>query len=163
APPLHIAPSFAMFPLLNWQDKRAIGDAMMAIARSGGHPADLQNGANANGSGGMTMLAWLKRQGQTKQAIRRFLEPWLVSALDEDLDRTDARYGIDVFWKAFLSNREGFHLGVPVAPLGNLYDGCKETIQAKGGEVLLRAGVRGLCVTNGRMDGVQREDGAIEV
>ena len=41
----------------------------------------------------------------------------LVSALNEELDRIDAAYGIDVFWKAFLSNRDGFGMGVPAVPL----------------------------------------------
>ena len=67
----------------------------------------------------------------------------LVSALDEELDRIDARYGIDVFWKAFLSTRGGYRVGIPRVPLGDLYDGCKEAIRARGGEVILRAGVRG--------------------
>jgi len=47
------------------------------------------------------MLAWLQKHRQTVRAIRRFWEVILVSALDEELDRIDARYGIDVFWKAF--------------------------------------------------------------
>ena len=39
--PLHMAPSFAFFPLLGWADKRAIAQALLAIARSGGRPRDL--------------------------------------------------------------------------------------------------------------------------
>ena len=39
--PLHVSPSFATFPLLNWADKRAIGSLLMSIMRSGGKPADL--------------------------------------------------------------------------------------------------------------------------
>src|SRR5467141_918934 len=33
--PLHLAPSFTMFPLLGWADKRAIAGALLAIARGG--------------------------------------------------------------------------------------------------------------------------------
>ncbi len=160
-PPLHMAPSFALFPMLDWQDKRAIASAMMTIARSGGQPADLINSTRADG---MTMLAWLERHGQTKHAIRRFWEAVLVSALDEDLDRTDARYGIDVFWKAFLANRGGFRMGIPCAPLGDLYDGCLAAVATRGGEVLLRAGVRGLNIQDGRVESAQnREDGTVEM
>ena len=57
------------------------------------------------------MLDWLHRMGQTAAAIERFWRVVLVSALDEELARTDARYGIDVFWKAFLANREGYPRG----------------------------------------------------
>jgi squalene-associated FAD-dependent desaturase len=156
-PPFHMAPSFARFPLLGWGDKLAIARALLNIARSGGRPADL-----ANDAGGVTMLAWLQKHHQTARAIRRFWEVILVSALDEELDRIDARYGIDVFWKAFLSTRGGYRVGIPCVPLGELYDGCKEAIGQRGGEVLLRAGVRGFQVAGNQVTGVEREDGSVE-
>jgi squalene-associated FAD-dependent desaturase len=156
--PLHMAPSFALFPLLGWADKRGIARALLKIARSGGHPADL-----ADGEVNVTMLAWLRKQRQTDRAIRRFWEVILVSALDEDLDLIDAKYGIDVFWKAFLSTRRGYRVGIPRVPLGELYDGCKEAITRRGGEVLLRAVVRGFCVSDRQVEGVERDDGSVEI
>jgi squalene-associated FAD-dependent desaturase len=156
-PPLHMAPSFARFPFLGWADKLAIARALLTIAVSGGRPADLSSDV-----GGMTMLAWLQKHRQTDCAIRRFWEVILVSALDEELHRIDAHYGIDVFWKAFLSARGGYRLGIPCVPLGELYDGCKEAITRRGGEVLLRAGVRGFQVTGNHVAGVAREDGSVE-
>ncbi len=103
-PPLHMAPAFAMFGALNLADKRAIARALLAIATSGGHPA---------GGDGVSMLDWLRQMRQTPGAIERFWRVVLVSALDEELSRTDARYGIDVFWKAFLGNRSGYRVGIP--------------------------------------------------
>jgi squalene-associated FAD-dependent desaturase len=158
-PPLHMAPSFMFFPLLGFADKRAIAQALLAIARSGGKPADI--GPDANGVG-TTMLAWLQKHRQTERAIRRFWEVILVSALDEQLDRIDARYGIDVFWKAFLSTRRGYRLGIPRVPLGDLYEGCRKALARQGGEVQLRAGVRGFLIVDGRVEGVEREDGSVE-
>ena len=158
-PPLHMAPSFALFPLLGLADKRAIAEALLAIAHSGGKPADL---AGDGGSAGMNMRAWLEKHHQTPRAIRRFWEVILVSALDEQLDRIDARYGIDVFWKAFLSTRGGYRLGIPRVPLGDLYEGCRRALTERGGEIQLRAGARGFLVVDGRVDGVQRDDGSVE-
>jgi len=158
-PPLHMAPSFAFFPLLGWADKRAIAQALLAIARSGGRPADLSTGEAGEN---ITMLAWLQKHRQTARGIRRFWEVILVSALDEELDRIDARYGIDVFWKAFLSTRGGYRVGIPRVPLGELYEGCRKALAQQGGEVQLRAGVRGFLVVNGRIDGVEKEDGSVE-
>jgi squalene-associated FAD-dependent desaturase len=155
--PLHMALSFARFPLLGWADKFAIARTLLTIASSGGRPKDISNDA-----GGLTMLAWLQKHRQTERAIRRFWEVILVSALDEQLDRIDARYGIDVFWKAFLSTRAGYRIGIPCVPLGDLYDGCKEAIRMRGGEVLLRAGVRGFQVAGDQVTGVEREDGSVE-
>ncbi len=61
-----------------------------------------------------------------------------------ELDRIEARYGLDVFWKAFLANRAGYQLGIPRVPLSELYDGCRAAIERRGGEVALRAPVRRL-------------------
>jgi len=154
-PPLHMALSFARFPLLGWADKLAIARALLTIARSGGHPVEISTGS-------VTMLDWLQKHRQTERAIRRFWEVILVSALDEELDRIDARYGIDVFWKAFLSTGGGYRVGIPCVPLGELYDGCREAIVGRGGEVLLRAGVRGIQVTRNQVTGIEREDGSVE-
>jgi len=151
-----MAPSFARFPLLDWADKRAIVRALLTIARSGGRPADL-----SNDSGGVTMLAWLQRHRQTERAIRRFWEVILVSALDEELDRTDARYGIDVFWKAFLSTRGGYRVGIPCVPSESSTTAAGKRLSAER-EVLLRAGVRGFLVTGNRVEGVERDNGSVE-
>jgi zeta-carotene desaturase len=104
------------------------------------------------------MLEWLRRRGQTQGAIDRFWRVILVSALDEELDRTDARFGIDVFWKAFLASSTGYRMGVPAVPLSNLYDGCKAEIERRGGEVLLRAPVRGLKIENSHLAGVRFDE-----
>ena len=106
------------------------------------------------------MLEWLKRMKQTPGAIERFWRVVLVSALDEELARTDARYGIDVFWKAFLGSRGGYRVGIPSVPLGDLYEGCREAIERRGGPVRLRAEFARFCVRNGRFAGVVLEDGS---
>src|ERR1700761_7497735 len=50
-PPLHMAPSFLKFSALSFADKRGIATAMLAIARAGGQPANIE---------GLSMLAWLR-------------------------------------------------------------------------------------------------------
>src|SRR6266478_4248745 len=154
--PFHMTGSFAAFAPLTLGDKISIARAMLDILRAKGHPADLEE------NGGISMLEWLRRRGQTQGAIERFWRVVLVSALDEELDRTDARFGVDVFWKAFLSNRTGYRMGVPVVPLANLYDGCKAEIERRGGEVNLRAPVRGLKIENGEIAAVRFDEGKEE-
>jgi squalene-associated FAD-dependent desaturase len=132
-PPLHMAPSFALFSGLTLADKHAIANALIAIVRAGGSPPGIDS---------ISMLDWLLRMRQTSGAINRFWSVVLTSALDEELSRTDARYGIGVFWKAFLSTREGYRVGIPSVPLANLYDGCCDSIVQQGGEVRLRSTVR---------------------
>src|SRR5689334_5385897 len=150
--PFHFTGSFATFAPLTLLDKLSIARAMLDILRAQGKPTDL------NENGGISMLEWLRRRGQTKGAIERFWRVVLVSALDEELDRTDARFGVDVFWKAFLSNSTGYRMGVPAVPLANLYDGCKSEIERRGGEVILRAPVRGLKIENGALAGIRFDE-----
>lgn len=146
-PPLHLAPALALYPFLTWSERHSIGHAMMAIARRG-------QGNSGHESAGESMLDWLRRHRQPRAAIDRFWKAVLVSALNEELASLDARYGLDVFWKAFLAHRDGYLLGVPRTPLGELYDGCGAAIEKRGGEVLLRAPVRGLRVSEGRVQSV---------
>jgi squalene-associated FAD-dependent desaturase len=147
--PFHMTGSFATFAPLSLGDKLSIARAMMRILFAAGKPKEVATPT------GISMLDWLKSQKQTPRAIERFWRVVLVSALDEELDRTDARFGIDVFWKAFLSNRTGYRMGVPVVPLADLYEGCRVAIEKKGGEVTLRSPVRGIRVENGAIAAVQ--------
>jgi squalene-associated FAD-dependent desaturase len=150
-PPLHMAPSFLLLDSLTFADKRSIARGLMAIAKAGGHPT---------GARDASMLDWLRGMEQTPGAIERFWRVVLVSALDEELGRTDARYGIDVFWKGFLANRAGYCVGIPTVPLAELYDGCRGVLECAGGEVRLRCGVREVRAANGRFAFAVLDDGS---
>ena len=150
-PPFHTSLSFLRFGALSVGDKRAIAKALLRIARAGGHP---EVGV------GMTMLEWLQRSGQTETAIRRFWRVILVSALDEELHLTDARYGIDVFWKAFLKNRKGYVLGIPSVPLGELYAECRRGIEKRSGEIHSRTAVRKIRFSEGKFQAIVLDDGS---
>jgi len=147
--PLHMMGSFLTFATLTFADKKSIASALLDILRGKGHTSDV------NEPGGISMLEWLRRRRQTPGAIERFWRVVLVSALDEELDRTDARFGVDVFWKGFLSNRTGYRMGVPAVPLAELYDGCKAEIERRGGEVNLRMPVRGIHFRDGGLASVE--------
>jgi squalene-associated FAD-dependent desaturase len=156
--PVHMTGSFLFFAPLAYPDKLSIARALAAILIAGGRPKD------AYAADPISMLAWLQRHKQTSTAIERFWRVVLVSALNEELDRTDARFGIDVFWKAFLANRTGYRMGVPSVPLAELYEGCRIAIEKKGGEVILRSPVRSLRFENGALkaalfDGGREESG----
>ena len=154
--PAHMTGSFLAFAPLSLGDKLSIARALAAILFAGGKPKDAYGGAP------ISMLRWLQRHKQTPGAIERFWRVVLVSALDEELDRTDARFGIDVFWKGFLSNRTGYRMGVPSVPLAELYEGCRAAIERKGGEVALRAPVRGLRFEHGALAAAQFDGGREE-
>jgi zeta-carotene desaturase len=127
--PLHTAPAFLRADCLNFRDKLAISRAMAALAVAA--PEDR----------GESFLDWLKRHGQTAQAIERFWKTILVSALNEDLDRVSVPYGAQVVRESFLKSVAAGRMGIPMVPLTELYGTARDYIRARGGEIQLRAGV----------------------
>jgi squalene-associated FAD-dependent desaturase len=153
--PLHLTGSFLTFSPLSLKDKIGIARAFLSILFSGGRPPE----ANEEN---LSMLDWLKRKGQTPASIERFWKAVLVSALSEDLDKIDLRYGIDVFWKSVLANKTGYLMGVPTVALGDLYDGCRAAIERKGGELHFRSALRGIRIENGAMTAALFDNGREE-
>ena len=128
--PLHTAPSFLRAVCLNLGDKLSIAAALAVLA-----PATPRER-------GESFLAWLRRHGQTEQAIRRFWKTVLVSALNEDLDRLAVPYAAQVIRESFLKSRAAGRMGVPRVPLTELYNVAGDYVRARAGQVQLRAGVK---------------------
>ncbi len=127
--PLHSMPSFFGASFLSLADKLAIGHALRAMMFS--LPPDSQE----------NFLDWLRRHHQTERAIERFWKVVLVSALNEDLERTSVHYAVQVFRESFLKSAEAGRMGVPRIPLSDLYGAAIEYIARRGGQVLLRNSV----------------------
>jgi len=127
--PLHTAPAFLRAACLNFSDKLTISRAMMALAPA--LPVDR----------GETFLDWLKRHGQTAQAIERFWKTILVSALNEDLDQVSVPYAAQVVRESFLKSPAAGRMGVPTVPLTELYGAAGDYVRARGGEIQFRASV----------------------
>jgi len=127
--PLHTALAFLRADCLSFGDKMAISRAMAALALS--IPPDR----------GASFLDWLKRHGQTEQAIERFWKTILVSALNEDLDQVSVPYAAQVVRESFLKSAAAGLMGIPTVPLTDLYSQTGDYIRARGGEIQFRAGV----------------------
>jgi squalene-associated FAD-dependent desaturase len=154
--PLHLTESFLTFAPLSLKDKISIGRAMFKIYRLHGRYPE------QNADAALSMLDWLKQQKQTPRAIERFWRVVLVSALSEELDRIDVKYGMDVFWKSVLMNRTGYRMGVPSVELGVLYEACKVAIEKAGGEINLRRPLRGLRFDGNTLAAAVFDDGKEE-
>ena len=127
--PMHNVPAFLRAKMLSRKDKLAISRAMAVMSR--GLPEDSSE----------DFLSWLKRHGQTEQAIERFWKTVLVSALNEDLDRVSVRYAAQVFRESFMKSAAGGRMGLPTIPLSDLYGFATAYIRAREGQVLLRSSV----------------------
>ena len=124
--PLHFAGSFLRLRFLEANDKVAIARGLLALRRERTRRGDLDR---------ITMLDWLREKRQTPRAIERFWRQVLVSAINEDIDRMAARHGFQVFWLGFLARAEGYEMGVPAIPLGELY---RAELWRAAGDVTLR-------------------------
>ncbi|MCU1234992.1 MAG: amine oxidase [Candidatus Solibacter sp.] len=110
--PLHFTEAFLGMHCLSLADKVGIGKALLAIRRERKRRKDLDR---------ISMLDWLLQKRQTAHAIDRFWRQVLVSAVNEDLDKMAAIHGFQVFWLGFLASADGYEMGIPNVPLGDLY------------------------------------------
>ena len=132
--PLHSAVSFLKAGCFSQADKQAIARGLRQFFR--GYPADVP--------GGESFLAWANRHGQTPGALKRFWEPILQSALNDDLDRISMHYAGKVLRDSFLISAEAGRIGVPLLPLSEMYSGAAAYLQGSGGKVQLRTSVEAL-------------------
>ena len=134
--PLHNGPSFLGAHCLGLRDKLSIARVMMALLP--GVPED----------NGQSFLAWLERYSPTPAALERFWKPILISALNEDLDRVSVFYAGQVIRESFMKSAAAGRMGIPSIPLSDLYAAGAGYIQARGGEVFLRASVESIAIEN---------------
>jgi zeta-carotene desaturase len=123
--PFHLLPSLLGLSQLGSKDKlRALSLLISAIKPA--HPD-------------MNARDWLLSAGQSERAAKCFWEPVLTGALNDTLDRASARYARMVIQQAMLTNREGFRLGIPIAPLSVLHDDLpKRLLESSGAGVHLK-------------------------
>jgi squalene-associated FAD-dependent desaturase len=151
--PFQSAWSFLTARCFSFADKWAIAFGLQHFMA--GYPQDVP--------GGESFLAWAQRHKQTPGAIKRFWEPILASALNDDLDRISVRYAGKVLRESFLNSREAARMGVPLLPLSEMYSGAAAYMQRKGAQVCLRTSVRSLTqVQSGWSLAIDSENGVRE-
>jgi zeta-carotene desaturase len=142
--PLHFTGSFVKLRFLSASGKLAVASALLALRYEYGKRTDLDR---------ITMLDWLREKNQPKQVIERFWRQVLVSAINEDLDRMAASYGLQVFYLGFLARADSYEMGVPSVPLAELYS---ENAWSRHSRVRIqhRANVQQVRIEGGRVTAV---------
>ncbi len=150
--PLHLLPSFLAFQPLHWSEKWAVLRAFLSMMRLESSLPLLDP---------WTMQEWLRQQKQPARAIELFWKPILVGALNEDLEKASARYGLKVFIEGMLKRRRNFEMGVPLLPLLELYSRpAIRFLEARRGCCLNRATVERLEINQGKVTAAVFMDGA---
>lgn len=133
--PMHFLPGLLRFGAVSFSDRLRIITRFLRMMTMG-KPSLLLHGRR-------TMADLLTDQSES--AIRRFWEPILVSAVNEDLDKVAALPCLQVFLQGFLPHRDSAAMGVPRIGLRSLYaEPARRYIEEHGGTVRLRANVTDL-------------------
>ncbi len=127
--PLHTLPAFLSIKAFSLRDKLAIARGLLPFLQ--GLPPDTAE----------SFGAWCVRHRQTPGAIKRFWEPILASALNDDLHLLSVHDAGKVIRDSFLSSAEAGRFGVPNLPLSELYSAALNYLAARGGAVHLRASI----------------------
>jgi len=142
--PAHFTESFLTLKFLNLSEKLAVMRGISAIKNQYKKRTDLDQ---------ISMLDWLKEQGQPPRAIERFWRQILVSAISEELDATAAAHGFQVFRLGLLARGDSYQMGVPTVPLGEFY-GVDRWKQVGAVEFQLRSPVERILIERGAVQSV---------
>ena len=154
--PLHMLPSLLAYPHLSWTDKLRVlyGGLRVRLANRTRDASTLEH---------ETFAEWLKRHHQSDEAIDRFWNLVVLPTLNDDASQVSASMGLKVFQEGVLRSRESGSMGYSKVGLSELVsDGAIDYLSARGGEVVLGAGVQELAIDDGRVCGVRTSRGSIE-
>gem|GEM_PF-6315254 len=111
--PLHLGPSLACFSLLTPKERFAAIRACFAMLRIGKADRDKLEP--------LPFGQWLDEHNQPPSLIKKFYDPILLSALNEDIRLVSAKYAIQVFQDAMFVHAKGYLVGLANCPLSQLY------------------------------------------
>lgn len=156
-PPLHLFPSFLRLRSIGFADKLSIIRTVYSMVRYilRKRAADPEKLLFLG-----SMETWLKSHGASSRAIEAFWKPFLISALNDELDDIDADYGITTSVRTFLINRRSYEVGLPAVPLSDLYKPSIDYIEQRGGRVLLNQGVSAISCNGENVTSITLQDGS---
>lgn len=129
--PLHLAGAFLRLGFLSMREKLALIADLRAIEREKDR-ADLD---------AITMGQWLESRRVSQNTYKRFWQPIVVSALNEEPEIASAKPAFQVFWQGLMGTRTSYEMGVPAVPLADLYSAALEQELGENVRVHLRSRV----------------------
>lgn len=130
---LAFAPSLLTAKFLTMADKRSLARATRAA-----QSVDRTNLAET------PFLEWLASTNPTPRAIARFWEPLIVSACNLRPEHVSTEVALHVVQGAMLGGAANASIGVPIAPLAELYEPVPEILLQSGGSVEFGARVKAI-------------------
>ncbi len=120
--PAHFSEAFAQAQWMNWEEKLALGRAMLAILWERKRRQDLAE---------ISMAEWLAEKRQPQRLIQRFWRQILLSAVNVELHEMAAIHGFQVIWLGFLADSDTYEMGIPRVPLRELCDAAMPGVKVQ--------------------------------
>lgn len=130
--PGHNSISFLTAPMLGPADKVAVARALLPFLH--GYPA----------ADDESVAAWLARVNLPPRAVRHFIYPVIVSALNDVPERCSMKYAGQVFHETFLKSAEGGRFGIPTLPLSDFYGAVADDAMRNGASLWQSFSVRSI-------------------
>ncbi|MEX1229996.1 MAG: hydroxysqualene dehydroxylase HpnE [Planctomycetaceae bacterium] len=146
--PLHLTNSFMRLPYLTMHEKWQLATGIRRLVK-------LTEQAAAD----LSFADWLERNHQPSAVVERFWNVVLVSALSESSERISTKYARQVIVEAFLRNRNGWQVYLPVQPLASIYDAMVRELQSRGVTIRVQSGVQHLETADDHIAAVVLRDG----
>ena len=146
--PLHFLAGVLTWDALNWSERLSvlrIGSMIKPTNRLG-----------------ISVRAWLEKNGQAPRLCELFWEPLALAALNQSIDQAEASHFIRVLERVFGPDPAAAALVLPAVPLDELYaEPSRAWLQQRGGEVRVNAHAK-VVVDGARVTGVRVRDEIIE-
>jgi hydroxysqualene dehydroxylase len=146
--PLHFLAGVLTWDALNWSERLSvlrIGSMIKPTNRLG-----------------ISVRAWLEKNGQAPRLCELFWEPLALAALNQSIDQAEASHFIRVLERVFGPDPAAAALVLPAVPLDELYaEPSRAWLQQRGGEVRVNAHAK-VVVDGARVAGVRVRDESIE-
>jgi len=138
--PLHLVPGLLGYHLLALKERLGLARAGLALLTQ--DPPE-----------NLPFSEWLQDNGQGPRAIRRLWNPICVATLNARTDTVSVAAAAKVFKDGFFTPH-GADLGLFTLPLSRIFAKALPYLNARGGEVRLKARVEKILIENGKATGV---------
>jgi len=150
-PPNHLAMSLLRAPFLSLKDKIAMQKAVKALQK--------MTEKERRNLDDIDFLTWLKENGQTERAIKRFWDPLVMAALNIDSANASSSSAAFLFRKGLFSNTDSFDVESFTGDLSGVLDpALRRTLSSVGVKLRTSSPVMEILSKDGMISGVSTRD-----
>jgi hypothetical protein len=158
--PLHFLAGVLAWDALSWAERLSVIRIGSTLRSRDGESTNPKVGRHMNGASplGVSVRAWLEKNGQAPRLCELLWEPLALAALNQSIDQADAAHFTRVLQQVFGPDPSAAALVLPAVPLDELYAApSRQWLEARGSEVRVNAPAR-VEIDDDRVSGVRIRD-----